>query len=137
MIWGWDIHGEDRRKTEITLLEQGGKSSWGNAEVKGIVVIEKTVQDNRNSYKYYVMMVDSVGRGIGAANESTGVPTLIINNDDTLNRSNVATTDADGRSKFYEEFKEVTYATKIDDASSGSAIGTAATDNPVVCHVVM
>ena len=119
------------------LMEQGGKSSWGNAEVKGIVVIEKTVQDNRNSYKYYVMMVDSVGRGIGAANESTGVPTLIINNDDTLNRSNVATTDADGRSKFYEEFKEVTYATKIDDASSGSAIGTAATDNPVVCHVVM
>lgn len=47
------------------LMEQGGKSSWGNAEVVGVVVIHKTVSGNRNTYEYGVAMVDSAGRGFG------------------------------------------------------------------------
>lgn len=126
---------DSSNETGKDLMEQGGKSSWGNAEVKGIVVIEKTVQDNRNSYKYYVMMVDSVGRGIGKADEN-GVPTLIINNDDTLNRTHVATTDDDNRSQFFSQFKTVVYSTKI-DKDDGSAVGDDAADNPVTCEVIM
>ncbi len=126
---------DSSNETGKDLMEQGGKSSWGNAEVKGIVVIEKTVQDNRNSYKYYVMMVDSVGRGIGKADEN-GVPTLIINNDDTLNRTHVATTDDDNRSQFFSQFKTVVYSTKI-DKDDGSAVGDAEADNPVTCEVIM
>lgn len=116
------------------LMEQGGKSSWGNAEVKGVVVIEKTVQDNRNSYKYYVMMVDSVGRGIGKA-DANGVPTLIINNDETLSRTNVATTDGDNRAEFFEQFKGVAAATYI-DRDTGSDLVTVG-EVPTTCHVVM
>lgn len=47
------------------LMEQGGKSSWGNAEVVGVVVIHKLVSGNRNTYEYGVAMVDSAGRGFG------------------------------------------------------------------------
>ena len=54
------------------LLEQGGKSSWGNADVKGIVVIHKTIINNRNNYEYYVIMADSAGRGLGEANITNG-----------------------------------------------------------------
>lgn len=122
------------------LMEQGGKSSWGNAEVRGIVVIEKTVQDNRNSYKYYVMMVDSVGRGIGKADATSGAPTLIFNNDDTLNRSNVATTDGDNRSTFYEKFVDTGFAgatanTYIDKDSGSDLVKL--DEAPTTCHVVM
>ena len=130
---------DSNENTGKDLMEQGGKSSWGNADVRGIVIIQKTVQDNRNSYKYYVMMVDSVGRGIGKASD-TGVPTLIYNNDDTLNRSHVATTDGNGRSEFYEAFAAdgfagVTANTYIDKDTGSDAekLGEA----PTTCEVVM
>lgn len=119
------------------LMEQGGKSSWGNAEVKGVVVIEKTVQDNRNSYKYYVMMVDSVGRGIGKADG--GAATLIYNNDDTLNRTHVATTDGDDRQEFFDADAAATVgATKntyldTDTGSGAKQIG----EDLTTCQVVM
>ena len=47
------------------LMEQGGKSSWGNSEVKGYVKINKSVADGRTTYSYSVHMVDAGGRGIG------------------------------------------------------------------------
>lgn len=73
------------------LMEQGGKSSWGNVEVKGTILIKKGVRNNRNTYEYYVAMIDEVGRGIGTSNAS-GVLTRMIP-EDKLSRSNVATKD--------------------------------------------
>ena len=50
--------------TATDLLEQGGKSSWGNAEVAGIIKIKKTVGgEGRTKYEYSIKMVDAGGRG--------------------------------------------------------------------------
>ncbi len=47
------------------LMEQGGKSSWGNTEVKGFVVIYKAVGDQgRTTYEYAIKLVDMQGRGV-------------------------------------------------------------------------
>lgn len=48
------------------LMEQGGKSSWGNSNVFGVVAMKKTVDSasGRTSYLYAVAMVDEGGRGI-------------------------------------------------------------------------
>ncbi len=67
--------------TASDLLEQGGKSSWGNAEVAGVIKIEKTVGTNgRTSYKYSVKMVDAGGRGFDSYKA-----------EDSLRRTDVAT----------------------------------------------
>lgn len=71
------------------LMEQGGKSSWGNAEVKGVVVIEKTVNGNRNSYNYYVIMGDAAGRGLGEHTSADGIKRMIPV--DKLSRGDVKT----------------------------------------------
>ena len=35
-------------------MEQGGKSSWGNSEVKGIIIIKKsTTADNKPKFEYF------------------------------------------------------------------------------------
>lgn len=47
------------------LMEKGGKSSWGKAEVKGKIKITKTVNSNKNSYEYSAIMVDASQRGFG------------------------------------------------------------------------
>lgn len=46
------------------LMESGGKSSWGNSDVKGYVAITKTTDNNRTTYKYNILLVDIAGRGI-------------------------------------------------------------------------
>ena len=51
------------------LLESGGKSSWGNAEVTGYVKVVVNNTSKKNiSVKYYVALKDTGGHGI---NEST------------------------------------------------------------------
>ncbi len=51
--------------TATDLMEQGGKSSWGNANVAGVIKIKKTVTGpGRTTYAYEVKMVDEGGRGI-------------------------------------------------------------------------
>ena len=44
------------------LMEQGGKSSWGSADVKGVIQIEKKVGAT-TTYEYSVAMVDSGQHG--------------------------------------------------------------------------
>ncbi len=53
--------------TGTDLMEQGGKSSWGNSEVKGYVAIHKTVtagNEGRTTYEYAILMIDAAKRGI-------------------------------------------------------------------------
>ena len=52
------------------LMEQGGTSSWSNAQVKGYVVVKKTVtaatatRNAQQKYEYAIVMIDSGKRGI-------------------------------------------------------------------------
>ncbi|MBR2678626.1 MAG: type II secretion system protein [Bacilli bacterium] len=117
--------------TATDLMEQGGKSSWGNADVVGVVVVQKTVKDDRNAYKYSVGMVDAVGRGIGSYTDNTGAIEGLVS-DTELDRSDVTTTTGGGRKDFYtankaatkkSEFavKPVKDATKVDSTVMTSA----------------
>ncbi len=55
------------KTTATDLMEQGGKSSWGNSDLAGAIQISKNVGANgRTTYTYSVKMVDSGGRGIDA-----------------------------------------------------------------------
>ena len=78
--------------TGTDLLEQGGKSSWGNSEVKGRIKIHKDVDADRGTtkYEYSIKMIDEAGRGIendtleSALNRST-VKTAGLTGYDTAN----------------------------------------------------
>ncbi len=61
--------------TATDLMEQGGKSSWGNAHVKGYIVIRKTVDtDNgRTKYEYGIFMVDAANRGINSLTKEDAI----------------------------------------------------------------
>ena len=113
------------------LMEQGGKSSWGNkTEVRGWIVVNKVADGTRNKYNYAIMMVDSAGRGIGSASND-GTPIKLIS-EAKLARSDVKSKDGDGRKKFYDNNfgKNPTTTTKVDSATDASPT---ATD----CQVIM
>ena len=68
------------------LLEQGGKSSWSNAEVKGYVVIIKkqtsAAGDGKSAkvtYSYQVNMVDATKHGILALTDEKNVNKSAVN----------------------------------------------------------
>ena len=46
------------------LMDQGGKSSFANADVRGVIRIGKYVENNNTKYKYAIIMVDGT-HGIG------------------------------------------------------------------------
>ena len=52
--------------TATDLMEQGGKSSWGNSNVQGYIAIQKKVSasDGRTSYVYAIRLIDTAKRGI-------------------------------------------------------------------------
>ena len=62
----------DSGNTATDLMEQGGKSSWGNADVFGYIVIHKTVtpenpttgEKGRTTYEYAIKLTDTQSRGI-------------------------------------------------------------------------
>ena len=57
------------------LVEQGGRSSWGNVHVKGYVKVHKAVNANgKTKYTYYIKMTDTQGRGIQTETEETSLP---------------------------------------------------------------
>ena len=90
------------------LMEQGGKSSWGNSEVKGIIIIKKsTTADNKPKFEYSIIMVDSEGRGIGTGTKTTGVPAATVI-EANLNRANVNPKDGTYRKLFYQKFPNPT-----------------------------
>lgn len=79
---------DSSNSTGQDLMDQGGKSSWGNADVKGNVSIIKEVVKNGEvstvKYTYYVKMVDKAGRGIKTNTQDTA-----------LTRSDVQTSGSD------------------------------------------
>ncbi len=108
------------------LVEQGGKSSWGNKEVKGVIIIKKSTVNSKPKYEYSIMMVDSEGRGIGTAND-TGVPLTAVE-DINLNRAIVNPKNGDGRKTFYDSFGNPT-------ASTTKWNGTDAVTSPTACSL--
>ena len=82
---GYYYYGFDSSdNTGTDLMEQGGRSSWGNAHVKGYVAIHKTVTEGtegRTKYEYAVRMIDAAKRGITA-----------LTPENQLKRSSVKTT---------------------------------------------
>lgn len=70
------------------LMEQGGKSSWGNANVQGYVAVYKDVDEKNNTkYSYAIFMVDTGSRGIAS-----------LTKENSIKRSTVVTKDApDGK----------------------------------------
>lgn len=83
------------------LLEQGGKSSWNNADVIGVVVVHKTANGVRSKYEYGIAMIDSGNRGFGGTKYTTNNGTVITNvlKETEVTRGNVMTTNADNRNK--------------------------------------
>ena len=74
----------DEGDTATDLMEQGGKSSWGNANVGGYVAVRKDVDSRNNTkYTYAIFMVDEANRGIGE-----------LTPENSIKRSIVATKDA-------------------------------------------
>lgn len=87
--------------TASDLMEQGGKSSWGDANVAGQVFIKKSVgTSGRTTYEYGVVLVDEVGRGIGTFTATSGVPTKLLPEKD-LARTDVATSNVANGKDFY------------------------------------
>ena len=113
------------------LMEQGGKSSWGNAEVKGVVLIQKTVNNNRNVHLYSIFMTDSQGRGIGGASASN--PNKLIS-ESALARSHVQTKDGDNRKTVFGNVANEIATVPANATVDGTSIGTTA---PTVCVVDM
>lgn len=66
------------------LMEQGGKSSWGNANVQGYIAVYKDVDEKNNTkYSYAIFMVDAGSRGIST-----------LTKENAIKRSTVVTKDA-------------------------------------------
>lgn len=85
------------------LMQSGGKSSWGNAEVAGVIIIKKSVDGTRTKYEYAMEFVDSVGRGFGTAKASdNGTPETTVL-ETGIKRSVVSTKNDGNRKKFYTD----------------------------------
>lgn len=104
----YEFQTKDDHDSAKDLMEQGGKSSWGNADVVGQIYIQKSVVNNSDgsakaTYKYGVVLIDKAGRGIGGTSEdgSSAKVTKVITEDELV-RANVATADSSGRKKFYD-----------------------------------
>ena len=113
------------------LLEQGGKSSWADAAVAGVIVIHKTGTATKPRYDYGMAMVDASNRGFGgttltAANSAFSVVILEAN----INRNSVAAADGDGRSKVK---KNATPTLALGTDSKWSYGSTEVTTAPVLC----
>ena len=87
------------------LLEQGGKSPWGNANVAGQIYIFKNYNSTAkiDNYQYGIVLVDEKGRGFGEFSES-GQPQKIIASG-YLNRSIINTSDGENRKIYYNKAK--------------------------------
>lgn len=84
------------------LMQSGGKSSWGNADVAGVIMIKKEVDGTRTNYKYSMMFVDSVGRGFGTAKAPTDGTPVKTELEASINRTVVSTKNDGNRKVFYD-----------------------------------
>ena len=101
------------------LLEEGGKSPWGSKDVRGIVLIRNL--HTTEKYEYYIMLVDSDGRGIGTYKtkeeitpdargyaDSKDKKVVQVIQDSRLTRANVYSKDGNNRKVFYTEIPSLT-----------------------------
>lgn len=126
------------------LMEQGGKSSWGNAEVVGVIVVHKTITGNRNTYDYGVAMFDSAGRGFGEATNVSGYKITKVLQEASIKRSAVLTSNGNNRQAAFNSYNPSS-GTKTDPvmglnaASSGKWFygSTEITTAPTKCTIAM
>ena len=97
------------------LLEQGGKSSWNNANVVGVIVVHKTVSGTRSTYDYGMAMIDANNRGFGGTKRTDSSITSVIKENE-ITRVNVETANAENRNKIT---KTVAPTMKLDADTSG------------------
>ena len=79
---GGDTTTANAQSQTLDIMESGGKSSWGNADVQGIIVWKKEHNTNNDGYNYtyYAALVDKGNHGIG-----------VLTSEDEITRSNVLT----------------------------------------------
>ena len=100
----------DSNSNKNNLLESGGNSSWGNAPVQGIVMIEiKTTGLKNAQTTYSIVLTDTAGHGVDSFVES-----------DTLARGNVKTADASPKADTTKD-PSVTFATLLSTAPYNTA----------------
>ena len=66
------------------LMESGGKSSWGNANVRGYVVLTKDTTNNQTKYTYQIVLTDSGNHG------TNGTSTGLVGTNNIVKRSDVS-----------------------------------------------
>ena len=93
------------------LMEQGGKSAWGGARVRGSIIIYKTVDsNNKTKYEYYMVVSDSSGKGFGSTyNSSYPYPTNYVH-ENNINRSAVLTNSNESRKRIYDNYYQPNYS---------------------------
>ncbi len=82
-VYYFKINSQSTNTTD--LLEQGGKSSWGNAEVSGYVVWNKNSGTNKSA-TYYITLTDSAKHGIKELTLETEVKRAVV--DPSLDTTN-------------------------------------------------
>ena len=109
--------------TATDLMEQGGRSSWGNADVKGYVLVYKTVEataEGRTKYEYGVKMIDAGNRGI-----------VDLTAEDSLKRSSVVTKNESTQPE--KTYNNASAPTVGKDKWSSSTIDASAGSNKITC----
>lgn len=124
------------------LMEQGGKSSWGNANVVGQVYIKKSVTNTASStkatYEYGIVLIDKAGRGIGvtAASGTNNATLSAVVTESELARTHVATVDGNGRLAFFTKNSTGTYDTVIATTSTKWGTDGSAMTAPTKCSLI-
>lgn len=72
--------GKDAYQQTVDIMENGGQSSWSNADVEGYVEWEKKGTGERTQTTYKILLVDAGAHGIATSTEET-----------TITRSSVST----------------------------------------------
>lgn len=89
------------------IMEKGGKSSWGNNDVKGVIIIRKKTENNQANYSYYIIIVDEAGHGIG---EGKSAIARVIGESE-LNRDSVKL--SDDLKKYYNTYSLPSASVKL------------------------
>ena len=133
-----------------TLVEEGGKSPWGSKDVRGVVLARH--DHDKEKFQYFIMLVDSDGRGIGtyrtksvitpdATGYADSASTKVVQafQESALVRAKVMTRNTDNRKTFYTALPGLTITAQnsmINSSTLYSYTGKAASTYPfALCTV--
>ncbi len=123
---GYYYYGFDSNATSgKDLMEQGGKSAWKNAQVKGYVLVRKDIEaatatrNAREKYEYAIVLIDAGNRGIE-----------VLTPEDSVNKSAVRsggtraflTAPAGTANKDVYKVGSTTYTVKTSGTTSGNVV---------------